>query len=104
MSTITLTIEPSFQPEIGERQPAAWFAAVSVLADGCWHPTEEVVSAMLAASDLQDKSCNGLLSKARMEGDIVQDITRSRTKPVRLTTYGLARWVAGERPADSSSE
>lgn len=50
-----------WDPMKGERLAPAWNAVRKLLADGRWHPWPEVVSAMLASSDLQRHTCNNLL-------------------------------------------
>lgn len=59
-----------WDPMKGERLAPAWSAAVRLLKDGEWHPWDEVVQAMLDASDLQKKTCAGVLYGAIRNGHV----------------------------------
>lgn len=50
-----------WDPMQGERLAPAWAAALELLADGKWHPWEEVMGALSEASDLQWQTCKGLI-------------------------------------------
>lgn len=57
-----------WDPMKGERLAPAWRAALEVLSDDEWHPWEEIMEAMLGASDILPSTCKGLVYGGVREG------------------------------------
>lgn len=69
-------------PGKGARLAPAWEAADRLLADGDWHTWDDLISAMLRASDITLKTCDGLLYQGVQYNHFVST-GRGRSRKIR---------------------
>lgn len=89
--TLAQTAQHEFNPMLGERLAPAWTALIAHLADGQPHGRLSCIDAMLAASDVQRKTCLTLIAKGRHAGWLTAEPRIDGL--VQLTARGKGRWL-----------
>lgn len=79
---VTQTVLISTNMPIGQRTLPAWNALWDALSDGEWHRQDEVVAAMVAASDILPKTCENRIYNAVQWGG-VESVGRYRDRILR---------------------
>lgn len=71
-----MTQDDPFDPRRWDRQRPAWHAAARLLSDLDWHSLKDLRATMIAASDLQEVTCDGILREGVRKGVLMPNRAR----------------------------